>query len=70
MFFFLDKKERKNQEKTICHAKAKLLRVLSGQRAVSKGNYLHKLELLLLVITPTRAKNLLFTYFCNIKFNT
>jgi hypothetical protein len=33
-FFFLDEKETKSQDKTICHAQAKLLRVLSGLRAV------------------------------------
>jgi hypothetical protein len=30
IFFFLDKKERKNQDKTISCTQAKLLRVLSG----------------------------------------
>jgi len=43
-FFFLDEKETKSQDKTICCARAKLLCVLSGLCAASERNYLHKRE--------------------------
>jgi hypothetical protein len=40
VFFFLNEKETKSQDKTICLTQASLLRVLSGLRSVFKLRWL------------------------------